>query len=65
VRPGSEGGELDRHRELGPVGAEALDVAHELRELDGKGNPESGFDCPGTVRSRHGLPDMAGASGHL
>ena len=36
MRPGSEGGEPGRRREAGPVGADALDVAQEPGELDGK-----------------------------
>jgi hypothetical protein len=62
VRPGSEGGEPGRRREAGPVGADALDVAQEPGELDGKGSPEVGVDGPGTVCDGHGLLDEAGAS---
>lgn len=52
-------------RVAGPVGADALDVAQEPGEADGKGIPEVGFDGPETLRNGHGLPDEAGASGQL
>ena len=57
-----EGGGPRRCREAGPVGADALDVAQEPGELDGKGNPEVGVDGPETMYDGHGLPDEAGAS---
>ena len=62
MRPGSEGGEPGRRREAGPAGADAVDVAQEPGELDGKGSPEVGVDGPGTMCDGHGLPDEAGAS---
>ena len=65
MRPGAEGGEPGRRREAGPVGADALDVAQEPGELDGKGSPEVRVDGPGTMCDGHGLPDEAGASRHL
>ena len=65
MRPGPEGGEPGRHREAGPVGADAVDVAQEPGELDGEGNPEVGVDGPGTVCDGHGLRDEAGASRDL
>ncbi len=45
MRPGSGGGELGRRREAEPVGADALDVAQEPGELDGKGSPKVGVDA--------------------
>ena len=65
MRPGAESREPCRHPEAGPVGADALDVAQEPSELDGKGSPEVGVDGPGTMCDGHGLPDEAGASRHL
>ncbi len=65
MRPGTEGRKPGRHREAGPAGANAVDVAQEPGELDGEGNPEMGVDGPGTVCDRHGLRDKAGASRHL
>ena len=65
MRPGPEGRDPGRHREAGPVGADALNVAQEPGELDGKGSPEVGVDGPGTVRNGHGLRVEAGASRHL
>ncbi len=65
MRPGAEGREPGRRREAEPVGADALDVAQEPGELDGKGSPKIGVDGPGTMCDWHGLPDEAGASRHL
>ncbi len=65
MRPGPEGGKPGRHREAGPAGANAVDVAQEPGELDGEGNPKVGVDGPGTVCDWHGLRDEAGASRHL
>ncbi len=65
MRPGPEGREPGRHREAGPAGADAVDVAQEPGELDREGNPEVGVDGPGTVCDRPRLRDEAGASRHL
>ncbi len=65
MRPGSEGGEPGRRREAGPVGADALDVAQEPGELDGKGSPKVGVDGPGTMCDGHGLTNEAGGSRYL
>ncbi len=62
MRPGSEGGEPGRRREAGPVGTDALDVAQEPGELNGKGSREVGVDGPGTMWHGHGLLAKADAS---
>ncbi len=65
MRPGTEGREPCQHREAGPAGADAVDVAQEPGQLDGEGNPEVGVDGLGTVCDGPGLRDEAGASRHL
>jgi hypothetical protein len=40
-------------------------MAQEPGELDGEGNPELGFDGPGTVCDRHGLGVEARFLRHL
>ena len=65
VQPSLDGGEPDRRRENGPVGADSMEVAQEPGQLDSEGNLGVGIDFHETVCDRHFPQAAAGASKHL